>query len=96
MLPVFRPGQVVPVLPGPLRPGDCAVYLYGGRSLLHRVCAVGAEGATFTDDAGRLEPHLVRWAAISGRAHGGFFSGGLPGRVYSLLRRSLSALLPRA
>lgn len=95
MLPVFRPGGVALAEgtgPGLLRPGDCAVYLYGGRTLLHRVLAAGPEGAWLADDAGRLTPHLVPWSAVLGRALGGPLAGGLCGLVYSRLRRAVYAL----
>lgn len=96
MLPVFRPGQAVFVQAGRPRPGDCAVYAYLGRDLLHRVAAVCREGAVFADDAGRLEPHLVPWADVKGVVLGGGpLGGGLAGRCYSLLRRALAAALGR-
>ena len=103
MLPVFKPGELALVQPPAagtsaprLSPGDCAVYEYEGRNLLHRVLKTGPAGAWFADDAGRLEPHLVRWEQVRGKVLSGhFLAGGLPGRIYSLLRRSLSRLLPR-
>jgi len=93
MLPVFRPGELALARPGPLRPGDCAVYSYRGRTLLHRVIKVSSDGAWLADDAGRLAPHLVPWADIKGRALGGPLSRGLAGRIYSSLRRRLSFLI---
>jgi len=92
MLPVFKPGEVALARPGRLRPGDCAVYSWQGRTLLHRVLRTGSEGVWLADDAGRLAPHFVPWAAIKGRAFGGPLSGGLPGRLYSALRRRLFSL----
>ena len=100
MLPVFRPGQIVLVadlLPSPpprgLSPGDCAVYTLKGRVLLHRVVKTGADGAWFSDDAGRLAPHLAPWENIRGKVLSRHpLSGGFCGRVYSVLRRSLSSL----
>ncbi|OGR40326.1 MAG: hypothetical protein A2X29_06825 [Elusimicrobia bacterium GWA2_64_40] len=95
MLPLFRPGQAVAVGPGRPRPGDCAVYTYGGRNLLHRVAEVSRGGAVFVDDAGRLEPHYVAWAEVRGTVlDGGPLAGGLPGRCYSSLRRALYAVNP--
>lgn len=93
MLPVFKPGELALARPGKLRPGDCAVYSYRGRTLLHRVIKTSADGAWLADDAGRLEPHLVPWADIRGRALGGPLSRGLPGRVYSTLRRRFASFL---
>lgn len=93
MLPVFRAGAAVLVSAERPRPGDCAVYLYMGRSLLHRAVSVSPDGAVFADDAGRLEPHFVPWRDVRGRALGGPLSGGLAGRVYSSLRRRFSRLL---
>lgn len=97
MHPVFKPGQVVLVqpLPGssavPLASGDCAVYSYRGRTLLHRVVKAGSGGVWFSDDAGRIAPHLVGWELVRGRVvDGHFLSRGLCGLVYSRLRRSFS------
>lgn len=87
MLPVFKPGEISLVLPGSLAPGDCAVYLYRGRTLLHRVLKVSHGGVWLGDDASRLEPHFVPLEDIKGKALGGFLAGGLPGRLYSALRR---------
>ena len=94
MLPVFRPGQSVLVSPERTRPGDCAVYVYLGRTLLHRVLAVSPAGATLADDAGRLEPHFVPWGDVQGRAMGGHpLSAGAPGLLYSRARRLFGRLL---
>lgn len=98
MLPVFKPGQIVIISkagssgkPRPfLHPGDCAVYSYKGRTLLHRVLKTAPGGAWLADDAGRLERHFVPWADIRGRALGQHpLSGGLCGLLYSKLRRAL-------
>lgn len=95
MLPVFKPGGLALARPGRLRPGDCAVYSYQGRTLLHRVLKVSSEGAWLADDAGRLAQHFVPWADIKGRALGGPLASGLPGRLYSALRRRIAVLLRR-
>lgn len=93
MLPVFKPGEVVLVRPFNLSAGDCAVYSYEGRTLLHRVVKIGENGAWFCDDAGRLEPHFVPLENIRGKAlRRNPLAGGLAGRIYSGLRRSLSPL----
>lgn len=89
MLPVFKPGQVAVVFSSPVKNGDCAVYFWRGRELLHRVLKTSADGAWFGDDAGRLEPHFVPWKDVRGLALGGPLAGGLPGLVYSRLRRAL-------
>jgi len=101
MLPVFRPGEtalVSAISPKPsgkgLKRGDCAVYSYEGRNLLHRVLEVSGKGVWFGDDAGRLEPHLVPWENIRGKVLSGkTLAGGLCGHLYSRFRRSLAPLL---
>ncbi len=98
MRPVFEPGQVVlvdAIRPEPsavgLKKGDCAVYSYQGRTLLHRVVRAGPGGVWFADDAGRIAPHLVGWELVRGRVVGGnFLSRGFCGLVYSGLRRAVS------
>jgi len=101
MLPVFKPGQIAlvqPLSPAPgdfcgLSAGDCAVYELEGRVLLHRVVKTVPGGAWFADDSGRIEPHLVPWKKIRGKAlNGNPLAGGLCGRLYSKLRRSVSKL----
>ncbi|OGR51217.1 MAG: hypothetical protein A2049_09165 [Elusimicrobia bacterium GWA2_62_23] len=94
MLPVFRPGGLAFVIDGRPSPGDCAVYSYKGRTLLHRVLRTTSRGAWLADDAGRLEPHLVPWKNVRGRATGdNFLARGLAGLVYSRCRRTFSRLL---
>ena len=96
MLPVFKPGGAVLVSGERPRPGDCAVYHYRGRTLLHRAVAVSAAWAVFADDAGRLEPHPVPWRGVRGRALSASpLASGLPGLAYHKLRRGLSRLLRR-
>lgn len=97
MLPVFRPAGLVlaeEAGPGRLCPGDCAVYSYKGRLLLHRVLGAGPGGVLFADDAGRLQPHLVPWAGVKGRVLSrNPLAGGLCGLAYCRLRRALSRVL---
>ena len=95
MLPVFRPGETAFVTGARPGPGDCAVYSYGGRVLLHRVLRASEAGAWLADDAGRLEPHFVPWPEVRGRALGSHpLSGGFAGLVYCRARRAVSRLLP--
>ncbi|MEK7721787.1 MAG: S24/S26 family peptidase [Elusimicrobiota bacterium] len=99
MLPVFKPGEIIliqPLIPQPsaliLSPGDCAVYSYGGRELLHRVVRTGPDGAWFADDAGRLEPHLTPWENVRGKVLSrNLLADGLCGRFYSKIRRIVNA-----
>lgn len=89
MLPVFKPGELALVCEGRPAAGDCAVYSYKGRTLLHRVLKTGPSGAWLADDAGRLDAHLVPWAEIRGRAAGGHpLAGGAAGLLYSRCRRA--------
>ena len=98
MLPLFKEGDIVLVAPaGPhspscvLSPGDCAVYDLEGRRLLHRVVGKEAGGLWFSDDAGRLAPHLVNWERIEGKVlSGNPLKNGRIGLSYSKLRRFLS------
>lgn len=93
MLPVFRPGQCAIVLSARPAAGDCAVYEYEGRTLLHRVLKTGPEGVWFADDAGRLKPHLITWEKVRGKVSSGHpLSGGLCGRLYSGFRRFMAPL----
>ncbi len=102
MLPVFKPGELVLVTrekrhgenTGYLGVGDCAVYTYEGRTLLHRVVKAGPDGVWFADDAGRIAPHLVGWELVRGRALSShpLAAGGL-GFFYSKFRRSLYKIL---
>lgn len=97
MLPVFKPGGLVLVRPldpaapaSGLSPGDCAVYAYKGRTLLHRVLKTGPGGAWFADDAGRIAPHLAAWPLVRGKVlSGNPLAGGCCGLLYSRLRRAL-------
>ena len=90
MSPVFRAGGIALVsgaasfgAQGALAPGDCAVYEYRGRTMLHRVVKTEASGAWFADDAGAIKRHKVPWTAVRGKVvRGGFLSGGLPGLLY--------------
>lgn len=93
MLPVFRPGAAALVSPERPHPGDCAVYEYRGRTLLHRAVSVSPAGAVFADDAGRLEPHAVPWADVRGRAvSSNPLASGLAGLAYHKARRALFRL----
>jgi len=97
MLPFFKAGDLALVSASGCRPGDCAVYSYGGRTLLHRVLKTAPEGVWLADDAGRLEPHLVPWGDIKGRAMSrNPLAGGFLGRIYSGLRRGLSRIFLNA
>ncbi len=92
MRPLFKAGETVLVAPLLLYPlsfhrGDCAVYEYEGRKLLHRAVRLDAAGVWFADDAGRISPHHVTWSAVRGKViSGNLFAAGLPGFLYSRAR----------
>jgi signal peptidase I len=76
MLPLFKPGEIVLIEDNSgdtqgtgrkLCPGDCVVYSFEGRNLLHRVIAVDDSGPLISDDAGLIPPHKVPWRNIAGR-----------------------------
>jgi phage repressor protein C with HTH and peptisase S24 domain len=93
MLPVFRPGELAVVERGAkkIRPGDCLVYEFEGRVLLHRVVGTSSGGAWLSDDAGRLRPHFVPWKDVRGKVLGRSpLAGGFCGNIYSKLRRLCS------
>ncbi|OGS50716.1 MAG: hypothetical protein A3J79_12505 [Elusimicrobia bacterium RIFOXYB2_FULL_62_6] len=98
MKPLFKAGDIAlvrPFRPGAssalLSPGDCAVYKYEGRTLLHRVIGTEEKGAWLSDDAGRLKPHLVPWERIEGGVVSrNPLKKGRIGLGYAKLRRFLS------
>ena len=99
MLPVFKPGEVAIVeckvqsAKCKINPGDCLIYEFEGRTLLHRVVKTAPTGLWFADDAGRLEPHLVPWKNIRGKVLSrNPLAGGLAGHIYSKIRRSIYSL----
>lgn len=70
-----------------LSPGDCIVYIFKGRSLLHRVIAVETTGVVVSDDAGALSPHSVPWSAVTGRVlTSNPLKKGLPGLLYHKIK----------
>jgi len=90
MYPLFKAGEIalVETPAAGCRAGDCVVYDLEGRRLLHRVVAADAAGALVRDDAGRLAPHRVPWAAVSGRVVSrNPLKKGLAGLVYSAARK---------
>lgn len=96
MLPLFKPGGTALVETAPagglrLAAGDCAVYSFEGRTLLHRVIAVRPGGVVMSDDAGRLEPHFVRLSDVTGRVVSrNPLKKGAAGLIYSLAKAALS------
>jgi len=97
MLPLFRPGRTALVETASvtgnikLAAGDCAVYSFEGRTLLHRVVAVRRDGVVLSDDAGRLTPHFVLWENISGRVLSrNPLKNGMAGLFYSRVKTFFS------
>jgi len=99
MCPLFRAGDIAlvsltpcaAVPPFGLAPGDCVVYRYEGRRLLHRVLAVDGFGLLVADDSGRIAAHHVAWQDIEGRVLSrNPLKKGFTGLLYSNLKRTLS------
>jgi len=74
MSPLFKEGDIVfveersqPLPKGWIKSGDCAVYFFEGKQLLHRVVSVANFGAIISDDAGMIKPHFVGWQDIVGK-----------------------------
>jgi hypothetical protein len=100
MLPLFKAGDVALIessildLKSEILPGDCAVYEFEGRKLLHRVVKTDAGGAWFSDDAGRINSHYVPWTSVTGRVvDRNPLAGGLAGFYYSKCKRAAFSLL---
>jgi hypothetical protein len=88
MRPLFDEGEVVLVEDRRPAAGDCALYSYKGRRLLHRAFAVNENGLFISDDAGCLEPHLVPWTDVEGRVKSSNpLKNGFFGLLYFRLRR---------
>jgi len=99
MFPLFRPGALVLVqaVSRGLSAGDCCVYEFEGRTLLHRVVGTGPGGAWLADDAGRISPHFVPWSGVRGKVLSKDpFVSGVPGRIYSTVRRAIAGFLKYA
>lgn len=60
-------GRRVPVRRTRLRRGDCAVYLAGGRTLLHRVTGFAGGRVVLRDDGWEMPAHAVHPRQILGR-----------------------------
>ncbi|MBI4656802.1 MAG: S24/S26 family peptidase [Elusimicrobia bacterium] len=68
--------------------GDCVVYNFEGKKLLHRVTGIENDGAWISDDAGIIEPHFVKWEDIEGKVLSkNPFVSGIPGMLYSKIRK---------
>lgn len=98
MRPLFKEGGVVLAESscdkGALRPGDCVVYGYRGRVLLHRVLRISETGVFISDDAGVVSPHFVPHQDILGRVLSrNPLCGGPVGLLYSYLRRNIRSLV---
>lgn len=99
MRPLFKEGEIAlvsltprpPVAPFGITPGDCVVYQYEGRRLLHRVLAVNGFGPLVADDAGRIAAHHVAWREVEGRVISrNPLKKGFTGLLYSNIKRTLS------
>jgi hypothetical protein len=87
MRPLFREGATALVRRGKLRRGDCAVYLAGGRTLLHRVAGFAGDRVVLRDDGWEMPPHAVHPRHIIGRVvSGNPLKSGLPGYAWFLSR----------
>lgn len=87
MRPLFREGETALVRRGRLRRGDCAVYLAGGRKLLHRVAGFAGERVVLRDDGWEMPAHAVHPRQILGRVvSANPLKSGWPGYAWFLSR----------
>lgn len=95
MSPLFNAGEIalLETSAAGCRPGDCLMYNYEGRRLLHRVIAVYEAGPLLSDDSGHIAPHRIAWRDVEGRVvTRNPLKKGFSGLVYSAARKILSVL----
>lgn len=70
-----------------LSPGDCVVYNFGGRNLLHRIIKIDSNGVWIQDDGEVISAHFVKWQDIRGRVISkNPLKNGFPGSIYFNLK----------
>jgi hypothetical protein len=86
-LPAKKAGRRAFTGRGGLRRGDCAVYLAGGRTLLHRVAGFAGERVVLRDDGWEMPAHAVHPRHILGRVvSANPLKSGWPGYAWFLSR----------
>ncbi len=96
MSPLFKTGGIVFVEESDIsgiHRGDCVVYDYEGRLLLHRVYEIRENILILADDAGVAAPHAVDFEQVRGKAlDDSVFSRGFIGFIYGRALRFLRIL----
>ena len=99
MKPLFNDGDIVLIKKRPevrsqksdfkeFRKGDCLVYNFDGRNLLHRVIKIAENGIWIQDDGQVMTLHFVKWRDIRGRVQSSNpFKNGFPGFMYFNLKK---------
>jgi signal peptidase I len=91
MKPLFYAGDTVlvkAVAEKEIRKGDCVVYNFEGRNLLHRVIKIDVNGVWICDDGQVMALHFVKWIDIRGRVQSSnLLKNGFPGFIYFNLKR---------
>jgi hypothetical protein len=97
MRPLFRDGELVAVIPAEpavINIGDCVVYQWEDRILLHRVWQKKSSSVVITDDVGLTRLHLVPYEQVTYKVIGkGMLGTGIIGLCYSLFIRVLFSAL---
>lgn len=92
MRPLLKEGKLVrvaPCAPSAFKLGDCVVYDWEGKTLLHRIWWRNARGFWLKDDVGLMKAHFVTREQVLGKAKLAFWREGLFGLASSLATNCL-------